>query len=174
MLPPRNEVLLFCRPTAQQRQVYEQFTAKYRIGNSSSLGTTSDALTTLTSLRKICAHPQLVEENDQMLQVSEDTLKLSGKLNFLDSLLTAIREKSPDDKIVIVSNYTSALTLIENAILKPKGLTYCRLDGSTELSNRQALVDTFNRTSSERNFAFLLSSKAGGCGLNLIGGMSLK
>jgi hypothetical protein len=83
--------------------------------------------------------------------------------------LEQIRSITPDDKVVIVSNFTSALDMIESSILQPRHLSCLRLDGNTELSRRQSIVDTFNNTSSERNFAFLLSSKAGGCGLNLVG-----
>jgi len=87
----------------------------------------------------------------------------------LDALLKAIRCTAPDDKVIIVSNFTSALSLIEALILEPRHLSYLRLDGLTKLQQRQALVDTFNQSSAERNFCFLLSSKAGGCGLNLVG-----
>lgn len=58
--------------------------------------------------------------------------------------------------------------MIQEAILRKQNLPFCRLDGSTDLVDRGALVDNFNRHSSSV-FAFLLSSKAGGCGLNLIG-----
>lgn len=44
----------------------------------------------------------------------------------------------------------------------------CRLDGSMTIQKRQKLVDTFN-DSTQKEFIFLLSSKAGGCGINLIG-----
>ena len=199
MLPPRAEVLLFCRPTSMQCQLYKQITNQH--GTSGSIGATSDALTALTNLRKICAHPALfvdttlVGTNSSSGCTTTATVNLSGKLKLLDALLTTIRAKAPQDKVVVVSNYTSACTwtfafvvviflplsqsyrllavsIIEDRILKARGLTYIRLDGSTELSNRQGIVDLFNKTSAQRSFAFLLSSKAGGCGLNLIGGVS--
>lgn len=141
MLPPRHEVLLFCRPTVQQCQLYKEMTRRQ---GSKLAGPTADALTTLTSLRKLCSHPMLVT-GDPDKSASKD-IALSGKLSLLDSLLAEIREKAPDDKIVIVSNFTSALSIIESSILRPKGLTYIRLDGATELSNRQNMVDTFNKT----------------------------
>ncbi|KAK9112794.1 hypothetical protein Scep_020313 [Stephania cephalantha] len=49
---------------------------------------------------------------------------------------------------------------------------YLRLDGTTSISKRQKLVNQFNDLSKDE-FVFLLSSKAGGCGLNLIGGNRL-
>jgi superfamily II DNA or RNA helicase len=84
-------------------------------------------------------------------------------------LLDAIRMNSPEDKVVLVSCYTSILSLIEEMVIKPKGWAYKRLDGSTTQSDRQPLVDSFNRSTAEQSFCFLLSSKAGGMGLNLIG-----
>jgi SNF2 family DNA or RNA helicase len=145
--------------------MYKEMTSKTRLVSSGG-GVTADALTTLTNLRKLCSHPNL---NNNESTCTPRALALSGKLLVLNSLLDQIRKETPDDKIVIVSNFTSALSLIEESVLQPRNLSYQRLDGSTDLTNRQNIVDTFNKTSAERNFVFLLSSKAGGCGLNLIG-----
>lgn len=157
MLPPRQEVLLFSRPSKVQCALYHDVTRSHPTG---------DALSTLTTLRQLCLHPSLVNSkgDDEPVEIS-----LSGKLETLDLLLREIRRVEPDGKVVVVSNFTSALSLIEHTILKPQQLTYVRLDGSTELANRHSIVDTFNKTSAARSFCFLLSSKAGGCGLNLIG-----
>ena len=162
MLPPRSEVLLFCRPSPTQAALYREIAA-------SAQG--EDALTTLTSLRKLCLHPSLAVAHQRNGSAGHEKIGVaqSGKLAVLDSLVAQIRSVAPKDKVVIVSNFTSALGLIQDMILKPRNLSFLRLDGSTELSSRQTLVDTFNGTSSERTFCFLLSSKAGGCGLNLIG-----
>ena len=56
---------------------------------------------------------------------------------------------------------------IFETVLKANGLTSTRLDGSVSTNKRQERVDAFNNDS--KTFAFLLSSKAGGCGINLIG-----
>ena len=71
--------------------------------------------------------------------------------------------------MVVISNFTSALSVIEQAVLQRRGWSSLRLDGATEQNARQSLVDSFNRGSVDQSFVFLLSSKAGGCGLNLIG-----
>jgi DNA repair and recombination RAD54-like protein len=165
MLPPRTEVLLFCRPSQAQCNLYQQLTGSDRAEGERVM---ADALTTLIKLRKLCLHPMLLEADEAGIDDITD-VRASGKVQVLDSLLQQIRAKAPSDKVVIVSNYTSALSMIERSILKPQRLTYLRLDGATDLKNRQSLVDTFNATSAERHFVFLLSSKAGGCGLNLIG-----
>lgn len=163
MLPPRTEALLFCRPSALQRQLYRSLTTHTITGNK------ADALTTLTALRKICSHPSLHKTNSDADSVAFENVSvtLSGKMMVLDALLREIHQKASNDKVVIVSNFTQALSSIESFVLKPRLLSYLRLDGSTP--NRQALVDTFNRTRPESSFCLLLSSKAGGCGLNITG-----
>ena len=97
----------------------------------------------------------------------------SSKLMVLNTLINKIREKEPTDKIVIVSNFTSNLTIIEDNILKPTELNFLRLDGSLKSADRQQVVDTFNRTDAVMTFALTLSSKAGGTGLNIIGRLFL-
>jgi len=92
-----------------------------------------------------------------------------------------------------------SVSVVDDIILKPNGLSSTRLDGknlvlkhvnevgegisridtsssltgTTDAKTRGSLVDTFNMTSAEQNFCFLLSAKAGGCGLNLIGASRL-
>lgn len=70
-----------------------------------------------------------------------------------------------------MSNYTKTLDLLENLCVAT-GYTFCRLDGHTPTGQRQRLVDSFNSSHSQ-NFLFLLSSKAGGVGLNLVGASHL-
>nr|GMD90405.1 protein CHROMATIN REMODELING 25 [Ipomoea batatas] len=70
-----------------------------------------------------------------------------------------------------VSNYTQTLDLFAQ-LCRERRYPFLRLDGSTSISKRQKLVNCFNDPSKDE-FAFLLSSKAGGCGLNLIGGNRL-
>eukprot|EP00980_Cylindrotheca_fusiformis_P002143 scaffold481_cov208-Cylindrotheca_fusiformis.AAC.9 len=165
MLPPRLELLMFCRPSRTQCNLYQRLTENHRVQDGKA---TADALTTLTKLRKLCSHPILLNNGKASDEDIAD-VAASGKIYVLESLLREIRAMAPDDKVVIVSNYTSALSMIEKSIIQPCGFTHIRLDGTTDLKNRQNLVDTFNTTSADRHFAFLLSSKAGGCGLNLIG-----
>lgn len=74
-------------------------------------------------------------------------------------------------RVVVVSNYTKTLDLLQNLCLH-MSYTFCRLDGHTPTSQRQRLVDSFNSPYSQ-NFLFLLSSKAGGVGLNLVGASHL-
>jgi len=96
----------------------------------------------------------------------------SGKMFTLFRLMREMRKPgNGNDKIVIVSNYTQTLDLI-GQMCNENNWGFCRLDGSIGMKKRQKMVDEFNNPSSNL-VAFLLSSKAGGCGLNLIGGNRL-
>ena len=96
----------------------------------------------------------------------------SGKMFVLWRLMREMRKPgNGNDKIVIISNYTQTLDLI-GRMCRENSWGFCRLDGSVSMKKRQQYVDDFNDPSSSL-IAFLLSSKAGGCGLNLIGGNRL-
>jgi len=92
--------------------------------------------------------------------------ELSGKLTVLDCLLAVVKSSSTD-KVVLVSNYTQTLDMFEN-LCHIRNYGYVRLDGSMSIKKRGKIVDEFNDPTSS-SFIFMLSSKAGGCGLNLIG-----
>ncbi len=96
----------------------------------------------------------------------------SGKMFVLYRLMKEMRKPgNGNDKIVIISNYTQTLDLI-GKMCRENSWGFCRLDGSVTMKKRQKMVDEFNDPSTPL-IAFLLSSKAGGCGLNLIGGNRL-
>jgi DNA repair and recombination protein RAD54B len=86
-------------------------------------------------------------------------------------MLRQLSEKT-SEKVVLVSNYTATLNILAQH-LSSLSLPYLRLDGSTPSARRQGLVDTFNKTRASENFAFLLSAKSGGAGINLIGASRL-
>ncbi|CAM9426328.1 unnamed protein product, partial [Choristocarpus tenellus] len=92
----------------------------------------------------------------------------SGKLEVLEGLLEAVQKGSPDDKVVLSSNFTSTLNVLE-CMANRRGWGFLRLDGGTTTQLRQSLVDRFNRADPKDLFLFLLSAKAGGVGLNLVG-----
>lgn len=92
--------------------------------------------------------------------------ELSGKLHVLAKLLHKLRTETKD-RIVLVSNYTQTLDLFAQ-LCRERHYPFLRLDGSTSIKTRQLLVDKLNDPRQDY-FCFLLSSKAGGCGLNMIG-----
>lgn len=91
---------------------------------------------------------------------------MSGKMLVLEQLMQQMRATGKE-RIVVVSNYTQTLDMI-GRLCNWRNWPVIRLDGSTNVTKRQKLVDIFNDVHSN-SFAFLLSSKAGGCGINLIG-----
>lgn len=179
-LPPKTEHIVFCKPTKAQAEAYRSilssplFTAAY--------GNMDMALQLITVLKKVCNSPSLLKSKKDTegkeSEMIESLLPLipphilnshasSTKLRLLDSLVHQLYTTT-DEKIVIVSNYTMTLDMIER-LLTALSYAYLRLDGSTPANKRQAMVEKFNRTPKAANFAFLLSAKSGGVGLNLIG-----
>lgn len=92
--------------------------------------------------------------------------ELSGKMAVLDYLLAAIKANT-NDRIVLVSNYTQTLDMFTK-LCSLRRYQFVRLDGSMTIKKRGKIVEQFNDPCSS-DFIFMLSSKAGGCGLNLIG-----
>ncbi|KAM6910575.1 DNA repair and recombination protein RAD54B [Xenentodon cancila] len=193
-LPPRLDWTLFCKPSSLQQELYQHLLC-HRVFRSCLQGSTQTHthLACITALKKLCNHPGLLhvtvkERTDggsvesslyeglaDLFPESSSSggfdMADSGKLLVLSDLLTAIRQLSPSDRVVVVSNYTQTLDLLQDLCVR-MGYTFCRLDGHTPTSQRQRLVDGFNSPYSQ-NFLFLLSSKAGGVGLNLIGASHL-
>lgn len=184
-LPPKSEYVLFCNPTRSQASIYQSVLASPIF--QSALGNAESALQLITILKKLCNSPSLLSAKNNDNSPNETISALlsslpqnlmrhfspsaSAKVRVLDQLLDSIRSNT-SEKIVLVSNYTSTLNLLAT-LLTSLGLPFLRLDGSTPAQKRQPLVDDFNRLPAESCFAFLLSAKAGGTGLNLIGASRL-
>ncbi|XP_022157601.1 protein CHROMATIN REMODELING 19 [Momordica charantia] len=94
----------------------------------------------------------------------DEEVLLSAKCRALAQLLPSLKQDG--HRVLIFSQWTSMLDILEWT-LDVIGLTYRRLDGSTQVAERQTIVDTFNNDTSI--FACLLSTRAGGQGLNLTG-----
>ncbi|KAM5137667.1 DNA repair and recombination protein RAD54B [Callospermophilus lateralis] len=197
-LPPKIENVVFCRPSALQIELYRKLlnsqTVRFCL---QGLLENSPHLICIGALKKLCNHPCLLfnsikekersstcDENEErrlcegLLRVFPAdynpllfTEKESGKLQVLSKLLAVIHQLRPTEKVVLVSNYTQTLNILQE-VCRRHGYAYTRLDGQTPISQRQQIVDGFNSKYSS-DFIFLLSSKAGGVGLNLIGGSHL-
>ncbi|CAO3590694.1 unnamed protein product [Absidia cylindrospora] len=181
-LPRKYEHVVFCNLSSLQRKLYDVFLTSPEIKRLLR-GQGSQPLKAITLLKKLCNHPDLLDLPAQ-LEGSEEVLppgyvssygsgkkgtvisSLSGKFIVLDRMLAKIK-KETNDKIVLISNYTQTLDLFEQFCAQ-KHYGVLRLDGTMNITKRQKLVDQFNDPDAPE-FVFLLSSKAGGCGLNLIG-----
>lgn len=184
-LPIKFEMVVCVKMTQLQVDLYKNFlksdTIRRTMLSESGEKGSARALSNITSLKKLCSHPELVmdkinEESDgfegaqKYLPTDWNSRELSpqygGKVMLLDIMLANIRTNSTD-KIVLVSNYTQTLDLFEK-LSRKRGYQYCRLDGTMSIKKRGKMVEEFNKPDSPL-FIFMLSSKAGGCGLNLIG-----
>lgn len=184
-LPPKTEYVLFCNPTQAQVQVYHHVLRSPFFGKV--IGSPEASLQLITMLKKICNAPNLLIKKDEVIPSDSGVGQLmeviptellrkapvisSSKFRVLDQLLKYLSQNTKE-KIVLVSNYTATLNLLGQH-LASLSLPFLRLDGSTPTATRQDLVDTFNRTPASKNFAFLLSAKSGGTGINLIGASRL-
>lgn len=175
-LPPKTDIVLFCPPTGPQVDLFNEILTSHKFSSllNSASGSSAGSLGLITMLKKICNSPSLVRSDktfQEIHQVSKGvTQVVSGKILVLIELLIQISKI--DEKVVIVSNYTQTLDVLQQ-ILEKLNLTFLRLDGSTPNKDRDSIVNQFNNAQQRAKFAFLLSSKSGGVGLNLIGASRL-
>lgn len=177
-LPPKTEFVVFCRPSAMQKDIYREMVRSPAF--LSGIESPGNVLELINALKLVCNAPQLlckdgeIKRPDLTAGISPRLIKtpgISGKLRVLDDLLVQIYS-STEEKVVLVSNYTSTLDLLATFI-SSLGYSHLRLDGNTPPTKRQGLVDRFNRSPKSNSFVFLLSAKAGGVGINLIGASRL-
>nr|AGZ15734.1 helicase [Eimeria maxima] len=125
------------------------------------LATSQTALHIFTGIR------MLAEQGDMKLSdlaLPAEAFLESTKLRKAFELLKEVQSRG--EKVLVFSQFTTFLDVVEEALqLHMPSLRFCRLDGSTVVEERQRLVDGFNQTG--ECTAFLLSTKAGGQGLNL-------
>lgn len=122
----------------------------------------------LIQLRKCLGHPFLysgaVEERDVSAEVMHQNLvSASSKLVLLEQMLPKLKEQG--HRVLLFSQFLGMLDIIED-FLTGMGFKYQRLDGSISSLEKQKRIDAFNEPESEY-FAFLLSTRAGGVGINL-------
>ncbi|EKD15054.1 SNF2 family domain-containing protein [Drepanopeziza brunnea f. sp. 'multigermtubi' MB_m1] len=181
-LPVKYEHVVFCNLAPFQLDLYNHFISSPDI-KALLRGKGSQPLKAIGLLKKLCNHPDLLNlpedlpgcdkylPDDYVPKESRGRDRdirpwYSGKMQVLDRMLARIRQDT-NDKIVLISNYTQTLDMFDK-LCRDRGYGSLRLDGTMNVTKRQKLVDRFNNPEGSE-FVFLLSSKAGGCGLNLIG-----
>ncbi|KAH8049550.1 helicase [Aureococcus anophagefferens] len=167
-LPPKSETILFTSMTATQRDVYKQCLLReidVVQGGSGKGGGRTAVLNLVMQLRKCCNHPYLFPNvEDRSLPVlGEHLVGACGKLVLLDKLLTRLKDKG--HRVLIFSQMTRMLDILEDFMVM-RAYDYCRIDGKTAHELREEYIDAYNAPNSEK-FAFLLSTRAGGLGINL-------
>lgn len=165
-LPEKREVVLRCRPAPYQAALFAALE-----GQLEGVGAKRAVPNALMEARCICNHPLIsrlhVPDGEAALPPHPlpPEVRLCAKTELLDRIL--LKLKAAGHRVLIFSTMTKALDVLETA-LEWRGLTFARLDGSTSAERRGALVEAFNAPGSD-TFAFLLSVRAGGVGLNLQG-----
>jgi SWI/SNF-related matrix-associated actin-dependent regulator of chromatin subfamily A member 5 len=164
-LPPKRETKLYIGLSALQRSWYSKLVSR-------DLNALNDAgtekvrlLNILMQLRKVCNHPYLFDgaEAGPPYTDGPHLWESSGKLTLIHKLLPKLQAQG--SRVLIFSQMTRMLDILED-YLRIIGFSYCRIDGSTSGEDRDTAVDSFNKPGSDK-FCFLLSTRAGGLGINL-------
>lgn len=103
----------------------------------------------------------MTQELDDV-QIPDSLILNSGKFKYLDDMLPKL--KAEGHRVLLFSQFTMMLDVVER-YLQIRNHHYCRLDGSTAVDTRQDMINDFNEDG--EMFIFLLSTKAGGIGINL-------
>lgn len=175
-LPKKNEMVLFVKLTQYQQDLYEKFLSSEDL--HAILKGKRNILMGVDILRKICNHPDLVDR--EILQRRKNynygNPAKSGKLQVLKNLLqlwqmqghrTLLFCQTKQMLDILEKFVTNLPSLNENGEEVRGTFNYLRMDGSTNIGRRQALVDTFNED--KQYHVFLLTTKVGGLGINLTG-----
>ncbi|KAL0367688.1 UNVERIFIED_CONTAM: putative chromatin-remodeling complex ATPase chain [Sesamum radiatum] len=163
-LPPKKETILKVGMSQMQKQYYRALLQKdLEVVNAG--GERKRLLNVAMQLRKCCNHPYLFQgaEPGPPYTTGEHLIENSGKMVLLDKLLPKLKER--DSRVLIFSQMTRLLDILEDYLMF-RGHLYCRIDGNTGGEDRDASIETFNKPGSEK-FVFLLSTRAGGLGINL-------
>ena len=160
-LPDKMISVLNSQMVDEQRDIYLSYLAKAKknameeIQENGIEKSQIKILALLTRLRQICCHPSLFIDNYK---------GESGKLNqCIEIVKDAIQS---GHKILLFSGYTAMFEIIEKELQK-ENIEFLKLTGQTKVSERINLVDEFNSNPNKK--LFLISLKAGGTGLNLVG-----
>jgi SWI/SNF-related matrix-associated actin-dependent regulator of chromatin subfamily A member 5 len=165
-LPPKKETKLFIGLTDMQQKWYTKVLSKDAT-ELNALGGPDRVrlLNILMQLRKVCNHPYLFEGAEPGPPYSDGPhlWENSGKMLLLHKLLPKLKSKG--SRVLIFSQMTRVLDILED-YFRLNGHGYCRIDGSTDGEKRDSQMEEFNEPGSPI-FAFLLSTRAGGLGINL-------
>lgn len=158
-LPEKNEEFLYVKMNEEHQKIYDAnlLEIKEKISNQTTRDFNSSKLiilSMLTKLRQLACDPRLIypdyDAGSAKVDLAVDIIKKSIANN---------------QKTLLFSQFTSMLELIEKR-LQDEGIDYYLLKGSTKKSFRHEMTESFNH---DDTMVFLISLKAGGTGLNLVG-----
>ncbi|ORY75470.1 chromo domain protein 1 [Protomyces lactucae-debilis] len=176
-LPSKSERILRVELADLQQQYYKNIlTRNYSALNAASgPGAQHNLLNVMAELKKASNHPYLFDgSEDTFMSVAggdhtrDDVLRgmvmNSGKMVLLDKLLTRLRKDG--HRVLIFSQMVRMLDILSD-YLALRGLPFQRLDGTVPAATRRIAIDHYNAPDSP-DFVFLLSTRAGGLGINLM------
>ncbi len=150
-LPDKIEEIYYCKMDEKQEELYHMYVESIKQDLKQN---GNQVLALITRLRQICITPQLI------FNESFSSAKLALALELIK------RAISSNHRILVFSQFASAFPIL-SAMLEQEGIQYYVLDGTTKASKRIELVQSFNEN--EAISVFMISLKAGGTGLNLVG-----
>lgn len=169
-LPKKTYAVLRVNMTSAQQQYYRWLLtknfAKLNAGSKGrGMGNTATLRNLVMELKKCCNHPYLFPnyEDTSVTTTVDQLIRASGKMVLLDQLLIRLKEKG--HRVLIFSQMVRMLDILQD-YCRMRNFAFQRLDGSVQNEVRQRAVDHFNAPDSN-DFVFLLSTRAGGLGINL-------
>lgn len=171
-LPDKVEKVIKCKLSGLQQQLYQQMLKHNALFvGAGTEGATKGGIKGLNNkimqLRKICNHPFVFDEVEGVVNPSRGNsdllFRVAGKFELLDRVLPKF--KASGHRVLMFFQMTQVMDIMED-FLRMKDLKYMRLDGSTKTEERTEMLNAFNAPDSDY-FCFLLSTRAGGLGLNL-------
>lgn len=172
-LPPKTEKIIRVELSDVQLDYYKNIlTRNYAALSDASNGHKQSLLNIMMELKKVSNHPYMFHgAEDRVLAGStrrEDQIKglitSSGKMMLLDQLLAKL--KKDNHRVLIFSQMVKMLDILGD-YLRVRGYQFQRLDGTIPAGPRRMAINHFNADDSE-DFCFLLSTRAGGLGINLM------
>jgi len=168
-LPEKVEKILRCELSSWQKELYKQISRNAAAENSNESGTGDNGPQPVSrglnnavmQLRKVCNHPYLFSPHGY--HINEDVIRSSTKVDLLDRMLPKLR--AAGHRVLLFTQMTAVMTILEDYFAYRNYLSL-RLDGSTPAEEREKRMYKFNAPDSPY-FIFLLSTRAGGLGLNL-------
>ncbi|XP_008420899.1 chromodomain-helicase-DNA-binding protein 4a isoform X1 [Poecilia reticulata] len=170
-MPSKTELIVRVELSPMQKKYYKFILTKnFEALNTKGGGNQVSLLNVVMDLKKCCNHPYLFPaaamEAPKMPNGMYDgsaLTKSSGKLLLLQKMMRKLKEGG--HRVLIFSQMTKMLDLLED-FLENEGYKYERIDGGITGGMRQEAIDRFNAPGAQQ-FAFLLSTRAGGLGINL-------
>ncbi|OAL34281.1 hypothetical protein AYO20_06537 [Fonsecaea nubica] len=172
-LPPKTEKIIRVELSDIQLEYYKNILTKnYAALNQGAKGQKQSLLNIMMELKKASNHPfmfptaeeRLVPEGARREEVLRALVTSSGKMMLLDQLLTKL--KRDGHRVLIFSQMVRMLDILGD-YMDYRGHAYQRLDGTIAAAPRRIAIDHFNAPDST-DFCFLLSTRAGGLGINLM------